>query len=199
MELSRVKVVVFDVGNVLVRVNWGEFGCYLRNCGLSFSNECEFREIVPIFAYERGDISTEQFFDSLQRKSLNGFEVDEAKHVWLRMLSPDAEAISLARKISKKYPVGILSNIGEMQWEYLAAQVDFSSFSEWVLPSYKYGLLKPEVEIYRKAENMAGASGQEILFFDDRDENVEGAMELGWQVLKYTKPQDIREKFAPSL
>ena len=193
MKIDRVKTIVFDVGNVLVRVNWGEFGYFLRSRGVSFSNESEFREIVPICAYERGNISTEQFFARISARSIDGFAVEEAEVVWLRMLSPDNEALSVARDMSKTYQVGILSNTSEMQWEYLVANMGIDKFATWVIPSYKYGMLKPEAEIYAKAEELAGVSGREILFIDDREENIAGAEDFGWQVVRYRGVEDLRE------
>ena len=48
------------------------------------------------------------------------------------------------------------------------------------LPSHRLGLQKPDPKIYHRLERQLGYSGGEIIFFDDKIENVEGARAAGW-------------------
>jgi len=51
------------------------------------------------------------------------------------------------------------------------------------LASHELRLEKPDPAIFRAFEARAGASGAEILFFDDSKENVDVAASLGWNSL----------------
>lgn len=46
--------------------------------------------------------------------------------------------------------------------------------------SHLLGLAKPELEIYRTYEQLAGIPSERILFFDDTAENIEAARRAGW-------------------
>jgi HAD superfamily hydrolase (TIGR01509 family) len=48
------------------------------------------------------------------------------------------------------------------------------------LPSHRLGLQKPDPLIYRRAEQQLGYRGAEIVFFDDKIENVDAARAAGW-------------------
>lgn len=44
--------------------------------------------------------------------------------------------------------------------------------------SYKLKLCKPEKEIYEEFLKMHGLNAEECFFFDDREENIEGAKKV---------------------
>ncbi|MHC4127070.1 MAG: HAD-IA family hydrolase [Planctomycetota bacterium] len=48
------------------------------------------------------------------------------------------------------------------------------------LPSHRLGLQKPDPKIYERLEQQLGYNGGQIIFFDDKIENVEGARAAGW-------------------
>ena len=53
---------------------------------------------------------------------------------------------------------------------------------------------KPDPAIYRALEEQSGGSGEEILFFDDLPENIDGAAKLGWRAVRVdpaSEPADI--------
>lgn len=45
---------------------------------------------------------------------------------------------------------------------------------------------KPEPEIYAAAEQLAGCSGPDIVFIDDRRENTAAAAARGWRAIHHT-------------
>ena len=53
------------------------------------------------------------------------------------------------------------------------------------------GCMKPDAEIYKRAEELLGAQGREIVFFDDRPENVTEALAHGWQAVLYRSVTDV--------
>jgi putative hydrolase of the HAD superfamily len=50
-----------------------------------------------------------------------------------------------------------------------------------LLASHQLGLHKPDPAIYRAFERRVQCLAQEILFFDDLEENVQSARSVGWQ------------------
>ncbi len=58
--------------------------------------------------------------------------------------------------------------------------------------SHLYGLVKPWPEIYRRFTRELGASPGEILFFDDREENVIAARAEGWRAERIDAARRMR-------
>ncbi len=67
--------------------------------------------------------------------------------------------LELSRHVTKSFP-------GLSTFEYLIYSCD-------------YGSIKPELAIYRKCLELLKAAPQDILYLDDRAENVEAAARLG--------------------
>jgi HAD superfamily hydrolase (TIGR01509 family) len=55
--------------------------------------------------------------------------------------------------------------------------------------------MKPEAKIYAAVERAMGRAGEEIVYLDDRAENVQGGLERGWRVILHESP----EKTIPAL
>lgn len=83
-------------------------------------------------------------------------------------------------------PTGVLSNLGdEMTIGVLARQAWLSGFDHLVW-SYSLKLAKPEPQIYQLTAEGFGYDPADILFIDDRENNVAGAIASGMQTILYT-------------
>ena len=79
--------------------------------------------------------------------------------------------------------LGILSNTCHAHWDWVCRQsypVLSGRFDCHVL-SYRERAMKPDAAIFEAAERAADVSPGEILFLDDRPENVAAAADRGWQ------------------
>ena len=50
--------------------------------------------------------------------------------------------------------------------------------------------MKPSPAIYEVVEKAAGGRGAELLYIDDRVENVEQGAARGWQVVHHASPEE---------
>jgi putative hydrolase of the HAD superfamily len=92
------------------------------------------------------------------------------------------------------YTVGILSN---MPHDFLAwARKTLSVFSlpQVGLFSCEVNLVKPEEAIYQKLLSMLGVKGEEVVFFDDKIENVKSAGALGINALLWKDAENARRE-----
>jgi len=81
---------------------------------------------------------------------------------------------------------GILSNIGdEMEAGILAHFPWLRDFAHHTF-SHRLGIAKPNPAIYRHAAEGLGVPASEILFIDDREENIAAAQAAGMQAILYT-------------
>ncbi|MEU1120320.1 MULTISPECIES: HAD-IA family hydrolase [unclassified Streptomyces] len=68
-----------------------------------------------------------------------------------------------------------------------------------VISSADLGVAKPDRRMYETAAERAGVEARRCLFVDDRQENVDAAVELGMTGLLYREAADLREALAPLL
>ena len=52
--------------------------------------------------------------------------------------------------------------------------------------------MKPDPKIYEALEKLTGRRGAEILYIDDRPENVAGGAARGWQTILHETPEETR-------
>jgi epoxide hydrolase-like predicted phosphatase len=182
----KVRAVVFDLGKVLVDF---DYGIAVRKLAEnSVASVEEIRHVIDqsplLFRYEGGQMSTQDFFEEVRR--LIGFrsEFPEFAAAFADIFSEMPEMIQLQAELrARGLPTFILSNTNDIAVRHIRRRFPFfAEFTGYVL-SYEQNALKPHRKIYEITEQHAGVSGGEILFLDDRAENVEGAGKLGWQTI----------------
>ena len=91
---------------------------------------------------------------------------------------------------------GILSNIGDSMQagiERKFAWIDRFHHRTW---SHALGIAKPEPAIYAHAAEGLGTPPPEILFIDDRADNIAAARQAGMQAVQYTGWETFRESLS---
>jgi putative hydrolase of the HAD superfamily len=95
---------------------------------------------------------------------------------------------------------GILSNMPTEVLQTVEERMDWVAEFRPQVYSCRLGLIKPEPAIYRALLAELAFPPQEVLFLDDRDENVRAARELGLQAERFESLQQIlpiaRERYA---
>lgn len=77
----------------------------------------------------------------------------------------------------------LFSNLHEVDYEYLGKAMDLNVFDRQYL-SFKSHLVKPDEEFYREVINDLGT--RDFYFFDDKQRNVNAAVDLGINGIKTT-------------
>ena len=105
----------------------------------------------------------------------------------------DAGLFAYAASLRPRYATAILSDaIGGARREY-QARYGFAQLVDVIIYSCEVGLVKPDPRVYRLLCDRLAVAPGELVFLDDRPENVQGAGELGIQALLHeTTAQSIR-------
>ncbi|MEJ2858602.1 MULTISPECIES: HAD family hydrolase [unclassified Saccharothrix] len=183
--------VVFDYGNVLSEPHTG----LTDLAGLLNAPATRFEEVYWSFrlAYDHG-MSDLEYWQSVG-KALDvevtedlAAELKQADfEVWLRA-SPSA--VSLVEDLSTAgVPLALLSNAPSSFGQALADKPWTRHFKHLVF-SGDLGVAKPSPEIWTSTTNLLGSSN--CIFFDDRPENVAGAVEAGWTGIEWHGPTHAR-------
>ena len=93
------------------------------------------------------------------------------------------------------YRLALLSNAPAETAEVVAGLPVAAHFEHCAF-SYSLRSLKPEPECYRAVLAMLGAGPADVVFLDDKPENVAGAQALGLRSVQFTEPGQARAALA---
>ena len=85
----------------------------------------------------------------------------------------------LIRRLRSRYFVAALTNMAPELWKLQNNKFNFVGEFDAVYYSGKYGIRKPEKKIFEIVFRDLSVSPREIIFLDDREENVAAARKLG--------------------
>ena len=127
----------------------------------------------------KGEISTKEFFEYLKRYMDDNITLEEFKNKYVNNNKFFNDTIEIIKKLKNLgYKVYLLSNLKEIDYEKFIKHFDVSIFDEMFL-SFKLDMLKPNDDIYQYVINKLNANPENIYFFDDNKENVDGAIRNG--------------------
>lgn len=189
--MPKVTAVLFDYGLVLSAppdpTAWETFKQILH------ADEPLFHAAYwnPRHDYDRGTLSGEAYWrkvaDDLDR-SLSVGELRQLIHAdTILWTQPNQPMIAWAAALQRAgIKTGILSNLGdEMEAGILSRCPWLSGFSHHTF-SHRLKIAKPEQAIYQHAIEGLQTPAAEILFIDDREDNIAAAHTAGMQVVQYT-------------
>ncbi len=191
--LKEVKCVLFDYGNV---ISLPQNKLLADQMAVPFGLEPEVFEKIYFeerSVYDRGDVNGFEYWRILARRI--GIELDETTLKRLIELDVacwseiDERIIKLAADLKNEgYEIGILSN---MPIEQVAAYKKLDSWMgafDHLFLSAEFLMIKPNAAIYEYVMRQTGRAPEEILFIDDKPENLDAASKIGWQTFLYTSP-----------
>jgi len=187
--MKRVEWVLFDLGGVLVNVDQARiFTNLARNSGLDpdFVKE-QLLRAVPL----NSDFITKEYLPKQIAREVNvalGTSLSETQVVEsinAELGETIGSTAELLTSLRSKVRIGCLSNTNSIHWDRLLNCYSFMSEFDRRFASQIVGHAKPGARIYIEVAKHLGVSGNEILFFDDREENIEAALKLGWHAKLY--------------
>lgn len=178
---KSIKFVYFDVGGVMLR--WKEV---LHK--IAKQHNKPFAEVHEVFLrYDTlaclGKItSNEAGKHILTDLGVKEYEEFDFLSFSMRTFAPIRETHRFAEKLSKKLPIGLLTNVYPEVFELSIQKGHIPDLAyAAVVQSCKIGLVKPNADIYHHARQKANVAHEEILFVDDYAQNIAAAKKLGWR------------------
>lgn len=188
------RVVCFDIGGVLVRIcrDWHEA---IEAAGLPYRDgirlldpEARARRSSVIDSYQRGELACEQYYAAMSDAVFRHYSEDEVSKIhdaWTLAEYPGIAELVLELNHLPEVVTACLSNTSHSHWVRLAGLDGQDSFPSVPklrvqLASHLLRLTKPDPNIYAAAQRIFGAEPDQILFFDDLEENVLAARRAGW-------------------
>ena len=177
---------LFDIGNVIVRF---DFSLALRRV----AEDSEVHDPVEVLAridrvkgaYEDGQIDRAAFlgaaFDVLRYRGTEAAFIS----AWEEIFEPNPPMIALVERLHGRFPLFLLSNIGDIHLDYLFRS--YPVFARFAAGTYSYAVRasKPGPEIYQHAIRAHGLEPARTVFIDDLLPNIATARTLGFRAHHY--------------
>jgi 2-haloacid dehalogenase len=115
---------------------------------------------------------------------------------WIELAAPAIpQSVRCLRALrAKNIPVLALTNFGIESFAYARSIYRFLEEFDQAFVSGHMGVIKPDPQIYAMVEDACGLPASELLFADDKLENIEAAKARGWQVHHFTGPEGWAER-----
>lgn len=187
--MQKPKAVIFDLGKVLLDFDYEKLAREMQqHCAISAEELLSSALCVSGLQqrYESGLLSSQAFFEEVKR--ISGFRLgyEEFEPIFADIFTPIPEMIDLQGRLQARgIPTYIFSNTNEIAIKHIRqAYPFFSNFSGYVY-SYEHRSMKPDSRIYEAVEKMTRADRSDLLYIDDRLENIEQGRGRGWQVIHH--------------
>ena len=195
MAPPAARLIIFDLGNVLVRLQPERLIEALQ--ADSRRPQEELKALVHaaelVDPLERGQFSLERFFAQLKERLGLAWSFEHFLRLWNEILSENPLAPELLRQLRGRYRLAALTNIDRVHETYvLKTWPAFRQIHHWVA-SCRVGLRKPQPEIYQLVLERAGVEASQALYLDDRLEFVEAAGRLGIRGVRVIDPSRVVE------
>ncbi len=192
---NPIQNVMFDLGVVLLHLEYGpaQAACISKCDPARLAAGGQFLRLLgrtPIVdAYERGDISAQQFFDHFVEATGFTGSLDEFATIWRSIFRENTPMIEFAHRVASRYPTFIMTNASDLHVPWVFDQFPALNFFRDYAASCYVGAAKPDPLYYERALKKFGAPAESSLFIDDRPENVEAAHALGFRCVLYENPE----------
>lgn len=186
------KVVCFDLGDVLVRLRFAR--CPQALCRLSGRTPAEIGPDARLFlddrglAYSAGQMAPDTFLAELARE-FGAPQLDRGlvAAAWCAIFDPWPEMERVAEDaLASGAMVWLLSNTDPMHIAYLWPKMPILAQMDGLHLSYEVGVNKPDPRYFELFLQRTGFAAADCIYFDDRADNVAAAARLGFRAHLHT-------------
>jgi len=203
IDLKNTRNIILDLGGVVLDLDVDRTVKAFSDLG--FPQLEDFDIILsryPFFLdFETGNISTDEFIETLLKKSRNHVSEEKILNAWNAMiLGFRQESIDLLLNLRKEYRIFLLSNTNAIHEIYYNRKLKYEHgienldrIFEKVYYSHNLKMRKPNSDIFQHVLNDAGLSPAECLYIDDTLIHVETARSLDIKGHHLVAPQRITD------
>jgi len=184
---KNIKLIIFDLGGVLVTKNVEKIGKkmaqYLNITPLKYDTlYSTYKEKIT-----EGRMNLFDFYLKLLNGIVNDANNAVAKHVEFHyncLIKQDSRIIHLIKILKKNYKVFCLTNT-QLEISEDTKKFGIYDYFDEAFISVEMGMYKPQLEIYESIIAFTRFLPEEIVFIDDKAENVKAARNIGMNGICY--------------
>ena len=193
--MNHSPVLIFDLGKVLVDF---DYTIAARKIAARSSKAPEdlhaFLGSSPLLVeYESGRLARQEFFNSVSHAVGFHGSLEEFSGYFADIFSELPPMIALHAELRRRgLKTFIFSNTNDLAVEHVRRSFPFFANFDGYIFSYEVGGMKPQPEIYAAMEAMTGRRGADLIYIDDRLENIEAGAARGWRAILHETPEKTR-------
>ncbi|MCK5823452.1 MAG: HAD family phosphatase [Bacteroidales bacterium] len=188
-NFKNIKNIIFDLGGVVLNINpqlsVDAFADILGADNKEFVRK--YNEFNLLYRLEKGEISPEQFRNTLKKIILTHVSDEQIDTAWNSMLLDfPKERIDLLSELRQKYRTFLLSNTNKIHYNSYTQKLNeefgiksLSDLFEEEYMSFNLNMRKPDKKIFHHVLDKNNLLANETLFIDDTLENIESAKQIG--------------------
>jgi len=203
IDPQTIGAILFDLGNVLIDIDF--FRCarlWSDHAGIpAHVLASRFRIDDAYKAFECGKLDARAFYEALRRQLEISLPNDIMREGWNAIIRDEKPGIrDCLAQLARRYPLYVLTNTNpEHENIWAEKHQDLLSYFEKIFVSSHMGCRKPDAAAYLHVSQFIGVPCSEILFFDDAEENVQGARKSGMQAIRVDQDDTISQCIRPIL
>ena len=187
--MNGISTLLWDIGGVLLTNGWDrqQREAVLTHFGLDH-DDFERRHAAIDQAWERDEIGVDEYLRQTvfyQARSFTQDEFLEAMHAQSAVLEDSGIGILRQLSASEQYVLATVNNESRAMNEFRLAKFNLIDDFDAFFSSCYLGLRKPDRRIYQVALDVLQRDPEEVVFIDDRAENVAAASSLGIHGIRY--------------
>lgn len=192
--MSR-PVFIFDLGKVLVDFDYSIAARKIAARSRKAPADLHaFLGSSPLLVeYESGRLTRQGFYGSICHAIKFQGDLAEFGSYFADIFTEMPGTIALHAELRRLgFETYIFSNTNDLAIEHVRRNFPFFANFDGYIFSYEVGGLKPQPEIYAAMEAMTGRRGADLIYIDDRPENIETGRARGWRTILHESPEKTR-------
>ncbi len=202
------KAIIFDFGGVLIDLD-------INDCKEAFRRDLGYEKIDDILDpchqkgivgdMEEGLITAEEFRAAVLKDARPGARPEEVDDAFMHILAGiQSYKGQLLNHLAKSYDIYILSNnnpivSSHMSELFAGVGVDYENVFKKSFLSFEMKALKPSEAFYKRVLEQIDCPVEDLLFIDDSQKNVDGALAAGLPSVYYDPATDLAALLADVL
>ncbi|GAK57848.1 HAD-superfamily hydrolase, subfamily IA, variant 3 [Candidatus Vecturithrix granuli] len=193
-----ISTIFFDIGNVLVGFDhnriWQRLADFSPYSPQEIQQLIQKTRLMPL--HETGKLSPQQLFHAFQQH----VQLDAALSyqrfslLWADIFWENPPMIELAEQLRARYTLGLLSNTGEIHWNWLVSRFAIFRRIDLRILSFQVGCMKPDPQIFHEAIRQAHVQPEQCAYLDDIPTYIEASRKIGMHGIHVQSPEQVREE-----
>lgn len=188
VQTGGVTHVIFDLGQVLCMVD--EMVAVRAISSRTYRSDEEIKS--SLFAPDRkrplesGHQTWAEFSHMIRAELDLDMNPDEFRDAFNSVLTPHEPIFDLVRDLATSFSLGCCSNTSSPHWDEIRRSVPVITLFGPKILSFEVGSMKPDPRIYRDLVTACAVEPEQIVFVDDKQQNVDSAVASGIKALLFT-------------
>jgi 2-haloacid dehalogenase len=187
--------IIFDLGKVLLDFDYSIAA--QKIAGRSSRAPADLHAFLgssPLLVeYESGRFTRRQLYEAVCDAIGFAGGLEEFAGYFADIFSEIAGMTALHAEFRQRgFKTFIFSNTNDLAIEHVRRRFPFFANFDGYILSYEVGALKPQPEIYAAMEQMTGLRGGDLVYLDDRPENIAAGAARGWRAVLHESPEKTR-------